>query len=154
MLPREVCSFPEKVMWRFTLTILAGGLLTSVDAPKSDLDMFQGTWNVAHHRGYIANCGGTEERALVVFDGNNLILKTKDREKKTAFRIDSAKTPKTFDLQGKLWKFPVWLPGCYEMYRDAMRIRWSEEGKRPLSVSSTLEKGQTELILIREKPVK
>ena len=139
-------------MWRFALTIVAGGLLTCVDEPKSDVETFEGTWKVASHRKYTGESDRPREPTFVVFKGNDMVVKTKDAEVRATFWIDPTATPKTIDLRGKLWKLPVTIPGCYRLLDgNAIQLRWSERGKRPSGFSSShLERGEREVVLIRE----
>ncbi|WP_406694197.1 TIGR03067 domain-containing protein [Singulisphaera sp. Ch08] len=142
-------------MWHFALTILASGLLFFADAPRSDLDLFQGTWRIARERRNLENSDRTNEPSLMIFEGNSLTWKTKDAEAKTTFKIDTTTTPKAFDLQGKLFNFPVTLLGYYMFKGDALLIRISDRGKRPSRFPSPqLETGETEYVLIREKAAK
>ena len=141
-------------MWRFALIIVASGLLTCVGASKGDLGMFDGTWKVARYRRYAGESDRPNGHIVVVFRGNELTVRTRDSEVKGTFGIDSTTIPKTFNLRGKLWKIPVTILGCYRLLDgDAMQLRWSEQGKRPSGFSSShLEKGEAEVLLIREKP--
>ena len=135
-------------MWRFTLSLLAGSLLTSAGAAKSDLDLFQGTWKVAREQRLPEYSPRPKGVRFAVFEGNNLTWQVKDAQIKTIFRIDPAK--KNFDLQGKLWELPVWFLGCYKLNGDVLVIRIGEQGKRPRF--GQLDSGETEWILVREKP--
>jgi uncharacterized protein (TIGR03067 family) len=153
MLPGQARLSLELSMWRLVLSLLASGLLTSSDASKSDLDQFQGTWKVAKVRRCFENSKHPKEERLFVFNGNDLICKTKGAHIKTTFKIDPA--TKTFDLEGNLWKFSVWLPGYYKLRGDVLVIRVSDQGKRPPRFSSSqLEWGETEWVLVRERPIK
>jgi uncharacterized protein (TIGR03067 family) len=140
-------------MWRFALTIVAGGLLTSVDAPKGDVEMFEGTWKVASHRKSVGESDRPREPMVVVIKGNDLVVKAKAAEVRATFRIDPTATPKTIDLRGKLWMIPVTISGCYRLLDgDTIQLRWSDRGKRPSGFSSWhLEEGESEVVLIREK---
>jgi uncharacterized protein (TIGR03067 family) len=140
-------------MWRFALTVVAAGLFACVDESKSDVEAFEGTWKVVSHRKYSGECGRPREPIVVVFKGNDLVVKTKDTEVRATFQVDPTATPKTVDLRWELWKVPVSTPGCYRMLDgDAIQLRWSERGKRPSGFSSSaLEKGEREVVLIREK---
>lgn len=141
-------------MWRFALTIVAGGLLACVDESKSDVETFAGTWKVASHRKHTGTSDRPKEPIFVVINGNDMIVKAKAAEVKATFRIDATATPKSIDLRGHLWMVPVTMPGCYRLLDgDAIQLRWSERGKRPAGFSSSqLEQGEREVILIREKP--
>jgi uncharacterized protein (TIGR03067 family) len=142
-------------MWRFALTILTSGLLISADAPRSDLDLFHGTWRIVRERRKLEESDRPNEPSLMIFEGNNLTWKTKDAVAKTSFKIDPATTPRTFDLRGKLFNFPVTLPGYYMFKGDFLLIRISDRGKRPPRFPSPqLENGETEYVLIREKAAK
>jgi uncharacterized protein (TIGR03067 family) len=141
-------------MWRLALTLVAGGLLACVDESKSDVETIEGTWKVASHRKSTGETDRPKEPILLVFKGNDLVVKTKDTEYSATFSIDPTTTPKTIDLRGRLWRLPVTIPGCYQLLDgDAIQLRWSERGKRPSGFSSSqLEKGEREIVLIREKP--
>jgi uncharacterized protein (TIGR03067 family) len=141
-------------MWRFALTVVAGGLLAGVDESKRDLETFAGTWKVASHRQPTGTSDRTKEPIFVVINGNDLIVKAKAAEVKATFTIDATATPKRIDLRGHLWMLPVSMTGCYRLLDgDSMQLRWSERGKRPAGFSSSqLEQGEREVILIREKP--
>ena len=142
-------------MWRLALTLVAGGLLSCVDAATSDVGTLEGTWKVACHRKSIGESKRPKEPIVVVFKGNDLIVKTRDREFRATFRIDPTTTPKTIDFRGKLWVFPMTISACYQRLDgdgDAILLRWSERGERPSGFSSShLEKGESEVVLIREK---
>jgi uncharacterized protein (TIGR03067 family) len=140
-------------MWRLALTLMACALLIFIDESRSAVETLEGAWKVASHRKYTGESGSLREPILLVFKGNDLVVKTKDAEVKATFRIDPAATPKTIDFRGTLWKLPVTIPGCYQyLDGDTIQLRWSERGKRPSGfMPSDLEKGEAEVILIRDK---
>jgi uncharacterized protein (TIGR03067 family) len=132
---------------------MAGALLSCVNKSNGAVETLEGTWKVASHRKYTGKSNSRRQPVVLVFKGNDLVVKTMDTQVRATFRIDPTTTPKLIDFRGTLWMLPVTVPGCYRLLDDgAIQLRWSERGKRPSGfTSSDLEKGEAEIILIRER---
>src|SRR3954454_24167947 len=114
MRSRRARTLPRRTMLGFALIIL----VTTEDAPITDLDRIQGTWVVIGQSRKFPD-PRPQVKSIMVMQGDDLLWKTEDGEvRKLTFRIDPSKTPKTFDPRFPVGRFRLWLPGIYRLGDD------------------------------------
>ena len=141
------------------LVILAGGLLLAVyvmthagreKQPMSDQERLQGTWLLmSAERDGKATPEEIAKHIRLVFDGDRLLTKNKDRVTEATFRLSPEKKPPEIDIDmdGQVGR------GIYELEEDGLKIIHGEVGSpRPAEFSAPAGSGLTLLVLKRDKP--
>jgi uncharacterized protein (TIGR03067 family) len=140
-------------MRRLFILIAACGLLGADKAKEkpsmADHEKIQGTWAlVSAERNGKPLPDDVVRDIHLVFAGDKLITKVKDRETEAVFMLDPSKTPKEIDLDmaGSIGK------GIYQLDGESLKIAHGEVGdERPQEFS---KRGSTlrVLVLKRAKP--
>jgi uncharacterized protein (TIGR03067 family) len=140
-------------MVRPFILVAACGFLLAADNPKekpsmSDQEKVQGTWAlVSGERKGKPFSQDVVQHVKLIFAGDKLTTKTKDRETEATFKLDSSKRPKEIDLDmdGNIGK------GVYELESDTLKIAHGEIGDARPKEFPKPGSGLTILILKREK---
>ncbi len=114
-----------------------------------DQDRIQGTWAlVSGERGGRPLPTEVVRHVTLTFAGNQLTTKTRDREMRSAFRLDPGKEPKEIDLDmgGAVGK------GIYRLDGDDLKIAHGEVGDARPREFPKAGSGLTVLVLKRQKP--
>lgn len=139
------------------LAILAGGLLMAVyvthagreKRPMSDQEQLQGTWLLmSAERDGKATPKEMAKHIRLVFEGDKLLTKNKDRVTEATFRVSPEKNPSEIDIDmdGQVGR------GIYDLGDDGLRIIHGEVGDtRPTEFAAPAGSGLTLLVLKRDK---
>jgi uncharacterized protein (TIGR03067 family) len=114
-----------------------------------DQENIQGTWALASgERNGKALPAEVVQQVKLIFAGDKLTTKHKDRKTEATFKLDSNKTPKEIDLDmdGNVGK------GIYELDGDSLKIVHGEVGDARPKDFPGAGAGLTVLVLKREKP--
>jgi uncharacterized protein (TIGR03067 family) len=134
----------------------AGGLLLAADQaadqagekrPMTDHERIQGTWELlSGERNSKPLPDEIVKQVTLVFSGNELTTKTKDRSTKATFKLDPGKEPKEIDLHmdGNVGK------GIYHLEKDGLKIAHGEVDEPRPSQFPKSGSGLTVLILKRK----
>jgi uncharacterized protein (TIGR03067 family) len=117
--------------------------------PMSDREKIQGTWAlVSGERGGKPLPDDVVRHVKLIFAGDNLTTKNKDRQTRATFRLDPTKEPKEIDLhmEGSVGK------GIYQLDGDTLKIVHGEVGDARPTEFPKAGSGLTVLVLKREKP--
>jgi uncharacterized protein (TIGR03067 family) len=132
-----------------TVCLLAGSTFAQDDAAKKDMKLLEGTWTVES-----ATKDGKDfdriKNDKLVFAGNKLTVKMKDRDENATYTIDPSKKPKTIDIstEGKMER----VEGIYEVKGDSLKICFGEPGtQRPDAFSAGDGTNRFLVVLKREK---
>jgi uncharacterized protein (TIGR03067 family) len=138
------------------LLIAASGLLLAagqaIDQAKekrtmTDHERIQGTWElVSGERNAKPFPDELIKHVTLIFSGNELTTKTKERSTKATFKLDQSKKPKVIDLHmdGEVGK------GIYDLDQDILKIAHGEVGDARPSEFPKAGSGLTVLILKRK----
>jgi uncharacterized protein (TIGR03067 family) len=114
-----------------------------------DQEKIQGTWTLtAGERNGKALPDEVIKHIKLIFSGQQLITKNKDRKTEATFSLDSSKEPKEIDLDmdGNIGK------GIYQLEGDTLKIAHGEVGDARPTEFPKAGSGLTVLSLRREKP--
>ena len=139
-------------MTRFILMAACGLLLgadkTKEKQPMGDQEKVQGTWAlVSGERNGRPLPAEVIQHIQLIFAGDKLATKHKDRKTEATFKLDSNKTPKEIDLEmeGNVGK------GIYQLDGDTLKIVHGEVGDARPKDFPKAGSGLTFLVLKREK---
>jgi uncharacterized protein (TIGR03067 family) len=132
---------------------MACGLLLAADKteekqPMGDQEKLQGTWAlVSGERNGKALPDEVLQHIKLIFAGDKLTTKHKDRKAEATFKLDSSRTPKEMDLdmEGNVGK------GIYQLDGDSLKIAHGEVGDARPKDFPKAGSGLTVLVLKREK---
>ena len=114
-----------------------------------DQEKIQGTWALASgERGGKALPDEVTKHVKLVFAGNKITTKNKERQTEATFKLDPKKVPKEIDLDmdGSIGK------GIYQLDGDTLKIAHGEVGDARPKEFPKMGSGLTVLVLKREKP--
>jgi len=118
--------------------------------PMSDQEQLQGNWLlISAERNGNATPAEIAKHIRLVFDGEKLLTKNKDRVTEAKFRLNPDKQPAEIDLNmdGQIGR------GIYVLQGDSLKIIHGEVGDtRPTEFAAPAESGLTLLVLKRDKP--
>jgi uncharacterized protein (TIGR03067 family) len=123
----------------------------AADKPaRSDKEKIQGTWVlVSGENGGKPVSPEAAKNMSVVFAGDKLTMKNKDRTTKATFKLNPGKKPKEIDVDfdGKVGK------GIYELEGDTLKVAHGELGDaRPKAFPSEKGSKLTVMVFKRQKP--
>ena len=139
---------------RYLIAVIACGIFIpmtkAADKPAaSDVEKIQGTWLlISGERGGKALPPEITKNITLVFAGDKLTTKNKDRKTEATFKLDATRKPKEIDIdmEGSVGR------GIYQLDGDNLKIAHGEVGgPRPTEFPKELS-GLTVLVLKREKP--
>ena len=125
-------------------------MMQAADKPlANDVEKIQGTWLlVSGERGGKPLPPEITKNIKLVFAGDKLTTKNKDRKSEASFKLDATTKPKEIDIdmEGSVGR------GIYQLDGDNLKIAHGEVGDpRPTEFPKELS-GLTVLVLQREKP--
>jgi uncharacterized protein (TIGR03067 family) len=136
------------------MLVAACGLFLAADKtqekqPMGAQEKIQGSWAlVSGERNGKPLPDEVIQQIKLIFAGNKLTTKHKDRATEATFRLDASKTPKEIDLnmEGQVGK------GIYELEGDTLKIAHGEVGDARPKEFPKAGSGLTVLVLKRAKP--
>jgi uncharacterized protein (TIGR03067 family) len=153
-MPRK--RWPVKARW---LIIATGSLLMAAcivtcsrkeKRPMTDQEQIQGTWVLeAAERNGKATPEDVARHIRLVFDGDKLLTKNKDRVTEAKFRLNPDSKPSEIDLDmdGQVGR------GIYVLQGNSLKIVHGEVGDaRPTRFAAPEGSGLTLLVLRHDKP--
>ena len=141
-------------MRRHLMLVAACGLLLAADEarekrPMDDREKIQGTWAlVSGERNGKTLPDEAIKHVKLIFSGDKLTTKNKERKTEASFKLDSNKEPKEInvDMEGNVGK------GIYQFDGDTLKIAHGEVGDARPKEFPKAGSGLTVLVLKREKP--
>jgi len=135
---------------------MAACIVTSVTStrketrPMSDQERLQGTWVLrSAERNGTATPEEVARHIRLVFDGDKLLTKNRDKVTEAKFRLNPDTKPSEIDLEmdGQVGR------GIYILQGDSVKIVHGEVGDaRPTEFAAPAGSGLTLLVLNRDKP--
>ncbi|MCI0457853.1 MAG: TIGR03067 domain-containing protein [Gemmataceae bacterium] len=129
--------------------LLAGSGLTQDEATKKEMKLLEGTWTVES-----AQRDGKDYDRIkgdqLIFEGDRLTLKMKDRDQKITYKLDVSKKPRAIDItpEGK----DKTIPAIYELKGDTLKLCFAEpDTERPTEFKSDEGSRRVLVILKRAK---
>jgi uncharacterized protein (TIGR03067 family) len=134
----------------FLLLLVPGPPDRQPEAADVDRARLQGTWRVVAVEGD-ATPGG-EAVTSVTFREDRIALMVTGRRgpQQARCRIDPLKNPKWIDFEIQIFDTRIWVKGIYALDRDALRLCFGDEKKRPTSFDASVP-GRVVLKLERVK---
>jgi uncharacterized protein (TIGR03067 family) len=129
--------------------LAAAGLSRAADA-KDDKAKIAGTWSVVK-----AEFDGKEDPegkdAKLVFEGDKISVKMKDRTEDATFKLDPSQKPRHIDIKEKGDRT---IPGIYELDGDSLKICFprGNDKERPKEFTGKAGSGTMLVTLKRDKP--
>ena len=141
-------------MRRQLMLAAACGLLLAAEEPggkrpMTDREKIQGTWAlVSGERSGKPLPDETIKHVKIIFTGNKLTTRIKERKTEATFKLDANKEPKEIDIDmdGNVGK------GIYQFDGDTLKIAHGEVGDARPKKFPKAGSGLTVLVLKREKP--
>jgi uncharacterized protein (TIGR03067 family) len=140
-------------MKRYALGIVAVALLvggTAAQDAKEDMKKLEGTWVVVSAERDGKNYDRIKDDQ-VVFAGDKITIKSKERDQKGTYKLDPSKKPKALDLISDNAGDPP-VHGIYEFKGEELRICFSRPGKdRPTAFATQAGSEMTLVVMKRVK---
>jgi uncharacterized protein (TIGR03067 family) len=145
-------------MKRKLAVLLTVALLLAADAPRKEVDQFQGTWTATHLEYSGDQYEDLAKQLRCTFKGDAITVQGDEEVvrdyPKFAFKLDPSVMPKQIDLtvKGGLQKGAA-MEGIYELKGDELRLCVRVFGKdRPTEFKAPAGESIALLVLKREKP--